>query len=475
MCSRDTIVAMTSDHSNNNLHRRIPSVDALLQGMPDAVSQWGHRQVAAAVRRELTALRAQITRGEVPDCDAESLCQRVCTTLERNNGASLKPVINLSGTVLHTNLGRASLPQEALDAVVTVAAAPSNLEFDLESGVRGDRESHIEALICELTGAEAATAVNNNAAAVLLVLNTLAMNREVPVSRGELVEIGGSFRIPEVMQRANCTLVEVGATNRTHLKDFAKAIGDDTALLMKVHTSNYQVEGFTCAVPEGDLAELAKAHDLPFVIDLGSGSLVDFSALGLPHEPTAAAALANGADLVTFSGDKLLGGPQAGLIAGRKDLIAKIKSNPLKRALRLDKMTLAALAEVLKLYRDPDSLTERLPTLRQLTRSRSDILSQASRLLPPLQQILSGRFTVDVVECASQIGSGALPVETLASAALKITPCSGEDADTRRLAQVLRQLPIPVIGRIKKNSLLLDLRCLEEEQVFIDQLAGLSV
>lgn len=466
---------MSADIPIENPHRRIPSVDALLQQIPHPLARWGHQQVTIALREELAEIRAQISRGEAPATDAESIYQKASARLARSNSPSLKPVINLSGTVLHTNLGRASLPQEALDAVAAVAAAPSNLEFDLESGVRGDRESHIEALVCELTGAEAATAVNNNAAAVLLVLNTLAMNREVPVSRGELVEIGGSFRIPEVMQRASCTLVEVGATNRTHLKDFAKVINSNTALLMKVHTSNYQVEGFTSAVPEAELAQLAQEHQIPLVIDLGSGSLVDFGKLGLPPEPTAAEAIAQGADLITFSGDKLLGGPQAGLIAGRKDLIQQIKTNPLKRALRLDKMTLAALAEVLKLYRDPDSLLQRLPTLRQLTRPRDDIAAQAERLLPAVKNALAPAFSVVLADCSSQIGSGALPVQTLPSTALKITPCSGADADARQLAQALRLLPLPVIGRLHKTSIWLDLRCLEQEQAFIEQLDGLRI
>ena len=331
----------------------------------------------------------------------------------------------------------------------------------MATGKRGDRESHVEALICEVTGAEAATAVNNNAAAVLLVLNTLALHKEVPVSRGELVEIGGSFLIPEVMTRAGRTLVEVGATNRTHLRDFRGAIGADTALLMKVHTSNYRVEGFTCDVEEDELAALASEHQIPFVHDLGSGNLVNFRALGLPDEPTAAQALANGADLITFSGDKPLGGPQAGLIAGRADLITQIKRNPLKRALRLDKMTLAALAEVLKLYRDPQTLTEHLPSLRLLTRPQCAIRDRAETLLPAVQTAVSPYYDVAVADCLSQIGSGSLPVETLPSAALHIVARSGQDKDLRHLADTLRQLPLPVIGRLHKNALWLDLRCLE--------------
>ncbi|MCZ6828476.1 MAG: L-seryl-tRNA(Sec) selenium transferase [Gammaproteobacteria bacterium] len=466
---------MSADTPIENPHRRVPSVDALLQQMPEETARWGHQQLTAALREILADIRTQISRGELPSTELNAIRNRVNAELADSNRASLKPVINLTGTVLHTNLGRASLPQEALDAVVAVSAAPSNLEFDLETGGRGDRETHIEALVCELTGAEAATAVNNNAAAVLLVLNTLAMHREVPVSRGELVEIGGSFRIPEVMQRANCTLVEIGATNRTHLKDYQNAINSNTSLLMKVHTSNYQVEGFTHAVPEAELAVLAHDHQLPLVIDLGSGSLVDFASLGLPAEPTAAQAIAQGADIITFSGDKLLGGPQAGLIAGRKDLIQQIKNNPLKRALRLDKMTLAALAAVLKLYRDPDSLLQRLPTLRQLTRPQAEIAAQAQRLLPALSAALSGRYAVTIADCCSQIGSGALPLETLPSTALRLTALSGADAEIRQLAETLRQLPRPVIGRLHQGALWLDLRCLEQESEFLEQLGGLTL
>jgi L-seryl-tRNA(Ser) seleniumtransferase len=421
-------------------------------------------------------LRAEIAAGNTPDVSIEGIRRSAIQALADRTSATLVPVFNLTGTVLHTNLGRANLPKEAIDAVNAVAAGASNLEFDLESGTRGDRESHVEALICELTGAEAATAVNNNAAAVLLVLNTLAMGRKVPVSRGELVEIGGSFRIPEVMSRSGCSLVEVGATNRTHLKDYRKAIDGDTALLMKVHASNYRVEGFTASVSEPELAALAAEHGLPFVIDLGSGNLVNFTKLGLPHEPTAAEALANGADLVTFSGDKLLGGPQAGLIAGRADLVAMLKSNPLKRALRLDKMTLAAMAEILKLYRDPEKLTQKLPTLRLLTRPVADIRAQAESLLPGIARELAPGYEVCVAECLSQIGSGSLPVETLPSAAIKIQARSGEDSELRNLAKKLRQLPVPVIGRMHKGALWLDLRCLEADQnaVFASQMEGIT-
>ncbi len=293
--------------------------------------------------------------------------------------------------------------------------------------------------------------------------------------RGESKQVKAEKR-KRVMSRSGCQLVEIGATNRTHLQDYRYAIDNDTALLMKVHTSNSRVEGFTASVSEPELAALAKDHNLPFVIDLGSGNLVDFKSLGLPDEPTAAEALANGADLVTFSGDKLLGGPQSGLIAGRADLIAMIKKNPLKRALRLDKMTLAALAEILKLYRNPKTLTQKLPTLRLLTRDMADIRQQAEALLAAVSRVLQPRYTVSVEDCLSQIGSGSLPVETLPSAAIRIAPRSGEDSELRQLSERLRKLPMPVIGRLHRGALWLDLRCLETEQEaqFINQLDALA-
>jgi L-seryl-tRNA(Ser) seleniumtransferase len=289
------------------------------------------------------------------------------------------------------------------------------------------------------------------------------------------VEIGGSFRIPEVMQRANCTLVEVGATNRTHLRDYRAAINDQTGLLMKVHTSNFKIEGFTKNVSEAELSSLAAEFQLPLVVDLGSGSLVDLSRFGLPAEPTAAHIIRQGADIVTFSGDKLLGGPQSGLIAGRADLIERIKANPLKRALRLDKMTLAGIAEVLKLYRNPDQLKQKLPTLRYLTRPQEDIRSQAERISPALQKALGGNFCVETVDAASQVGSGSLPVETIPSTAIAIrSAVVGEDL-TRSLSGAFRKLPIPVIGHVHKGSLLLDLRCLDDEAGFVSQLTSLTM
>jgi L-seryl-tRNA(Ser) seleniumtransferase len=466
---------MQDKNYNNDvahLFQQLPGIDALLQCMTAEISTWGHDAVAKSLRDFLAQLRAEIAHGGTPDFSIESIRHNSIAALSALDVSSLVPVINLTGTVLHTNLGRAVLSQTALDAVITVAGSSSNLEFDLESGRRGERDSHVESLVCELTGAEAATVVNNNAAAVLLVLNTLALAREVPVSRGELVEIGGSFRIPEVMARAGCQLVEIGATNRTHLTDYRNAIGEKTALLMKVHTSNYQVEGFTHSVAEMELAALAAEYSLPLVVDMGSGNLVDFAALGLPGEVTAAETLAKGADIITFSGDKLLGGPQAGLIAGRHDLIDAIRKNPLKRALRVDKMTLAALAETLKLYRDPNDLLKSLPTLRYLTRDEADIRAQGERLLPRIKEAIGPSYSVTVDRCLSQVGSGSLPVDLLESAALQCRPTSRADESLRHLQQSLRNPPAPVVGRLHKGSLWLDLRCLEvkDEDALIGQL-----
>jgi L-seryl-tRNA(Ser) seleniumtransferase len=376
--------------------------------------------------------------------------------------------------VLHTNLGRAPLPEDAIAAAVAAMRDPTTLEYDLESGRRGERDDHVAGWLTRLTGAEAALAVNNNAGALVLALNTLADGRETIVSRGELIEIGGSFRLPDIMARAGTRLREVGTTNRTHLTDFAAAIGPETGLILKVHTSNYAIEGFTAAVPAVKLAALAREQGLPFVEDLGSGSLIDLHSWGLPHEPIAAETLAQGADLVTFSGDKLLGGPQAGLVVGRADLIARLARNPLKRALRLDKIRLAALEAVLRLYADPDRLAERLPTLRLLARPYGEITALGQRLLPAVETALEGLAEASLVETRSQIGSGALPVSLLPSTALALRPISGSGAAVEGLARALRALPVPVIGRIEAGRVLLDLRCLEDEAAFLGQLPALA-
>jgi len=387
-------------------------------------------------------------------------------------------VYNLTGTVLHTNFGRALLPPGAVEAVTVAMTAPTAVEFDLEAGRRGERDAIVAGLLTELTGAEAATVVNNNAAAVLLLLGALAARREVVVSRGELIEIGGSFRLPDIMQAAGARLVEVGTTNRTHLADYEAALGERTALVMKVHPSNYAISGFTASVATRELAAVAHARGVPLAVDLGSGALVDLGAFGLPPEPVVREVVDSGADLVTFSGDKLLGGPQAGLVVGRADLIRRLNRHPLKRALRVGKLTLAALEAVLRLYRTPDRLAEQLTTLRLLTRSAASIHGAGERLAPVLRAAVGPGYVVTVESSPSQIGSGALPAERLGSAALAIRV--GTDRKGRAsldgLARRLRRLPRPVIGRVQDGALWLDLRCLEEgdEAAFGAQLAGLG-
>ena len=453
----------------------LPSIDRVLRapGVALLIERYGRSLVVDAVR-DATAAR----RAAGADASAEAAIDAIIAAsgaaLARLMRPSQRRVFNLTGTVLHTNLGRAPLPEEAVAAAVEAMRAPSTLEYDLASGRRGERDDHIAGWLTRFTGAEAALAVNNNAGALLLTLNALALGRESIVSRGELIEIGGAFRLPDIMQRAGTRLREVGTTNRTHLRDFAAAIGPESALILKVHTSNYEIQGFTAAVPAARLAELAHRHGLPFVEDLGSGTLVDLDRWGLPHEPTVAESIKAGADLVTFSGDKLLGGPQAGLVVGRADLIAKLASNPLKRALRLDKIRLAALETVLRLYADPDRLATRLPSLRLLARPHGDIAALAQRVLPALALALDGAASVALVETKSQIGSGALPVSLLPSAGLALAPLQPSGNAVERLARQLRALPVPVIGRIEAGRVILDLRCLEDEAGFVGQLDALN-
>ena len=465
------------NESTQRLLQSLPGIDSMLRHAASTplLALYG-RQLVTEMLREVLAERRK-TLGEAPDSSNlerhdEALIALARERLENLFRPSLRTVFNLSGTVLHTNLGRAPLPAEAIEALSAVARGASNLEFDVARGSRGDRDAHLEDWLCRLTGAEAATIVNNNAAAVMLVLNTLARRKEVIVSRGELVEIGGSFRIPDVMTRAGAKLAEVGTTNRTHLADYEQRISSKTSLIMRVHTSNYEIQGYTASVPEGSLAATASRHEIPFVVDLGSGSLIDLSQFGLPAEPTVGASLENGADLVTFSGDKLLGGPQAGLIVGRRDLIARIKRNPMKRALRVDKLTIAALGAVLRLYADPDRLVARLPSLGLLTRTAAEIEAQARRLAPAMADTLGSIAAVTPQPCVSQIGSGAQPVETLPSYGLLCAPLvtRGRGRAVARLARGFRELPRPVIGRIEDDALLFDLRCLDDEAVFTAQL-----
>jgi L-seryl-tRNA(Ser) seleniumtransferase len=453
---------------------QLPSIDRLL-GQPALaalVAALGQPLVKRAAQEELQALRTTLRDGgAAPAPDA--LHTRIAQRAQALAASRLQPVINLTGTVIHTNLGRALLADEAIAAIGAAMRGYAALEYDVPSGGRGDRDDVVAGLLRDLTGAPAATVVNNCAAAVVLTLKALAARKEVLISRGELIEIGGAFRMPDIMQAAGCKLVEVGTTNRTHARDFEAAFTARTGLVVKAHTSNYAVTGFTAAVDEAELARIAHAHGVPFAIDLGSGALVDLAAYGLPREPLPQEALAAGADVVMFSGDKLLGGPQAGIIVGRADLIARIKRDPLKRALRVSKLTLAALEATLRIYLSAHRLPERLPVLALLTRTREDIRAQADRLAAPLAQALGADFSVRVADCASQIGSGALPVERLPSAALVVSAGKRGGRQLARLEARLRAAPVPVIGRIADDALWLDLRCLLDEDQLRAQFAHL--
>ena len=447
-----------------NTFRDLPSVDRLLSHLHDELEEFGRQAVVASAREALEGARASIRLGSPEAITVASLAAEIRSNLVVQQQPSLRPVLNLTGTLVHTNLGRAILPASAREAVARVASEACNLEYDLAAGRRGDRDTHIDELLVELTGAEAATVVNNNAAAVLLVLNSLALAREVPVSRGELIEIGDAFRIPDIMSRSGAELVEVGTTNRTHARDYENAITERTAALMQVHTSNYIVQGFTKSVPLAEMADIAHARGLPLICDLGSGTLVDLADYGLPRELTVREVVAAGADLVTFSGDKLLGGPQAGLIVGKREYLDVIRRNPLRRALRVDKLRLAALSDVLMLHRDPEHLAARLPTLRLMLRSMDDLKTIGSELEQALTTLLPAGLRVSLIESSAQPGSGSLPGQEIPSLAIAIQDTDGRDATARRLEEHFRGLSTPVIGRVQDSVFRLDLRNLESPE-----------
>jgi len=447
--------------------RTVPSVDRVLStpAAGAALAQYQRALVTDTVRAVLEEVRAQLgadTSAVAPS--TEAIMVRALARLDAARQPRLRPLVNATGVVLHTNLGRAVLAEAAVHAAAEAASHAVNLEYDLQEGGRGERDALIRDALCELSGAEDATVVNNNAAAVLLALSALAEGREVIVSRGELIEIGGSFRIPEVMAKSGAVLREVGTTNRTHAHDFADAIGERTALLLKVHASNYRIVGFTSDVPLEELVRIGNAHHVPVMEDLGSGALIDLSTYGLPKEPVVAERVRLGADLVTFSGDKLLGGPQAGIIVGRRALIDHINRNPLKRALRCDKMTLAALAATLRLYRTAPDLRSELPTLRWLTRPLADMAALGAHAVGLLTAALGDGFAVVLCDSVSEIGSGALPVETLPTKAIAIThPQHG----AQDIAKMFRQADPPIIGRVNAGRFLLDLRCIEQAEELV--------
>lgn len=436
--------------------RRLPSVDQVVRALaerPEA-RDVPRPRLTAVVRELLDEERRSVVAGRASAPDAGALVDRAASALARSGPFSLRPVVNATGVVLHTNLGRALLSPLALDRLARVAGSYSNLELDVATKQRGSRYVHVEALLRRLTGAEDALVVNNNAAAVLLALETLAHGREVVVSRGELIEIGGEFRIPDIMLRGGAMLREVGATNRTHLRDYAEAIGPQTALLLKVHTSNYRVVGFTAEVASRDLVDLGRQRGLPVMEDLGSGCLVDLRPYGFPPEPTVQEVVAAGVDLVSFSGDKLLGGPQAGIVVGRRELVARLKKNPWNRALRIDKLTLAALEATLYAY-DAGRALETVPTLRLLTEPLAAVRRRAHRVLARLAPAVRVRLGAAVVEDTAEVGGGALPTVALPTAAVQL----GATAQAARaLDEALRRADPPVLGRVAHDRLLLDCR-----------------
>jgi L-seryl-tRNA(Ser) seleniumtransferase len=441
--------------------RDIPSVDRLLGSEPFSQLLAGtpRRLVLQAIQQVQDEVRAAIAAGAAVSVEmAEPVwyAARATEALARLRRPSLRPVINATGVVLHTNLGRAPLADAARAAIERVARGYSNLEYELEEGTRGSRYDHCAQLLCRLTGAEAAVVVNNNAAALVLALNTLADGKESVISRGELVEIGGSFRIPEIMARSGTRMVEVGATNRTHAEDYANAISERTAVVLKVHRSNFRVTGYTAEVSPGQLAALAHAREVPLIHDLGSGLLLTAASLGLPHEPTAGEALASGADVVTMSGDKLLGGPQAGIILGSRTLIGRMRRNPLCRALRVDKLTLAALEATLSLYLDPEQARREIPVLRMLSVSADELHARASRLAARLE---SGGLLIQVIEGGSAIGGGAFPDVELPTFLVQIRPVTFPAA---QLDSRLRNGETHVVARILDDCVSLDPRTVLE-------------
>jgi L-seryl-tRNA(Ser) seleniumtransferase len=452
--------------SPNDLLRELPSVDRLLaqaRTIP-SLQQVSHEYVTRQCRLILDELRTAIQTGRAPtshELDEAAILARLAQRIDADRNSKLRRVVNATGTILHTNLGRALLPHSAVRALSEAAEHTVNLEYDLNRGHRGRREDLIEELLCDLTGAEAATVVNNNAAAVLLCLNTLAEGKEVVVSRGELIEIGGAFRLPEIMAKSGAILKEVGTTNRTHPDDYEKAIGERTALLLKVHTSNYSIVGFSSTVGLPQLAAIGARHRVPVMEDLGSGALVDLSRYGLPKEPVVAEQISLGADLVTFSADKVLGGPQAGLVVGGQDWVSQIVNNPLHRALRCGKLTIAALDATLRLYQQSGRLAEEIPTLTAFTRPLRDLEAIAARALPALQNAVGDGFRLSVEDSTAQIGSGALPAEELPT---KVIAIEHAQVNAQQIADRFRHANPPIVGRIHEGRFLLDLRTIFDPQ-----------
>ena len=455
---------------------KLPKVDDCLHHLSQetALAAVPRSALKKGVQEFIEQYRQRILHGEELNermLTPEFLLDKMTQFLVRRDRVRFRRVINGTGVIVHTNLGRSLLPAATMDSLYQAGTRYSNLEFDLETGRRGSRYSHVEDLLCDLTGAEAGLIVNNNAAAVLIVLETLAKGREVIVSRGQLVEIGGSFRIPDVMRRSGARLVEVGATNRTHLHDYEQAISDETGLLLKVHCSNYRIIGFTKEVGNEELVELGRRHDLPVMEDLGSGCLVDLSQFGLMKEPTVQEIVGSGVDVVTFSGDKLLGGPQAGIIVGRRDIIDRIKKNPLNRALRIDKFTLSGLESIFRIYRDERKALQTIPTLAMISAPVKTVDKRARRLLRRLKKHLAAHANFSVADASARVGGGAMPEQHLASRAVLVKSLN---IPVSQLEQRLRDQEIPLIGRIEDDHFIIDLRTVFDDELSLihDNLAN---
>ena len=447
--------------------RKIPAVDRLLEvpSLVEAATAYPRSLILKGIHEVLDEIRQGIARDEFGDpseFSTEQVSEKVLKKIVLLAQPSLRAVINATGVVVHTNLGRSILAERVLQRFKPLSGGYSNLEYNLDQGKRGSRYVHVEGILKELTSAEGALVVNNNAGAVLLSLETLAKGREAIVSRGELVEIGGSFRMPDVMRKSGVKMVEVGTTNKTHLRDYEEAIGPETALLVRVHRSNFQIVGFTEDVDTSQLVKLGNKYGIPVMEDLGSGCLVDFSKYGIPKEPTVQEVLAHGVDLITFSGDKLLGGPQAGIILGRSDLIDAIKSNPITRALRIDKLTLLALEETLNMYRDEKAAVEEIPTLHMICQSYEALKAKVRRLARMIGKLNTPNFSVDQEDGISRVGGGAFPLLELPSRLLCLIP---EKLSAHQMELWLRSYTPPIIVRVEKDHVLLDVRTVLEEEL----------
>lgn len=444
---------------NSQLLRKIPKVDELLRHPSLSSLSCQHTVLTESVREVIDTLRQQILAGEEPCLEEESICEEVIRCVTKKTTMSLRPVINATGIVLHTNLGRAKLSDAAVKAIQSVAQDYNTLEYNLEKGSRGSRYAHVEKLISKLTGAEDAMVVNNNAAAVMLVLSTMAKGKEVAVSRGELVEIGGAFRVPEIMAQSGGTLVEVGTTNKTHPSDYVKAVSENTGAFLKVHTSNFKIMGFFEEVSLDEMVTLGHERNIPVIYDLGSGAMVRLEDYGILDEPNVLDAMKSGADVISFSGDKLMGGPQAGIIIGKREYIEAMKKNPLTRAFRIDKLTLAALEATLREYLDPAEALQNNPTLRMITATMETLVPKGEKLFACMEKVRDDSFSVALTEDVGQVGGGSVPTQMIRSSVVAITPAY---VSLDVLEKRLRELSLPIIARISKDRLLLDVRTIEE-------------